>query len=38
MFGDFNKSMAGAGAMNLSLAQTVIDRPVIQVLPLAIYL
>ena len=38
MFGDFNKSMAEAGAINLSLAQTVIDGPAIQVLPLAIYL
>ena len=38
MFGDFMKSMAQGGAINLSLAQTVIDGPVIQVLPLAIYL
>jgi hypothetical protein len=38
MFGDFNKSMAQSGGINLSLAQTVIDGPAIQVLPLAIYL
>jgi hypothetical protein len=38
MFGDFNKSMSEAGAINLSLAQTVIDGPAVQVLPLAIYL
>lgn len=35
MFGSFNESMADSG---LALAQTFIDGPVIQVLPLAIYL
>ncbi|SRR6266496_688006 len=38
MFGDFNRSMAESDGMDLSLAQTVIDGPAIQVLPLAIYL
>ena len=38
MFGDFNRSMAESGGIDLSLAQTVIDGPAIQVLPLAIYL
>ncbi len=38
MFGDFMRSMTEDGGMDLSLAQTVIDGPAIQVLPLAIYL
>ena len=38
LFGDFNKAMADTGGLNLSLAQTIIDGPAIQVLPLAIYL
>lgn len=38
LFGDFNKSMADADGLDLSLAQAIIDGPAIQVLPLAIYL
>lgn len=38
MFGNFNRSMQESGGMNLSLAQTVIDGPALQVMPLAIYL
>lgn len=39
MFGEFNKAMTeNSDGLNLSIAQTVIDGPAIQLLPLAIYL